>query len=56
MLIQIEVTFIFEYQIKFPRESMAQYITMLVTCGCNQILFHATPHHDGSHYEKQMIS
>ena len=35
---------------------MVQYITMLVTCEPNQILFHAMPHLDGSHCEKQIVS
>ena len=31
---------------------MIQYITMLILCESNQILFHAMPCHNGSHYEK----
>ena len=31
---------------------MIQYITMVFMYEHNQILFHVTPHHDGSHYEK----
>ena len=53
---QIEITFEFEYQIGFSREFTIQYITMLITCECNQILFHIMSCHDGSHYEKQIVS
>ena len=35
---------------------MIQYIMMLYTYEHNQILFHIMPCHDGSHYEKQIIS
>ena len=54
--IQIEITFKFEYQIRFSREIMIQYITTLIMCEHNHILFHVMPHQDGSHYKKQIIS
>ena len=52
LYIQIEIAFEFEYQIRFSRQFMIQYMTTLLTCECNQILFHITPCHDGSHCEK----
>ena len=29
---------------------------MLISIECNQILFYIMPHHNGSHYEKQILS
>ena len=42
----------FEYQIRFSRELMIQYITTLYMYEHNGILFQVMPCHDGSQYEK----
>ena len=46
---QLEFTFEFEYQAGFSGKFTIQYITTLITCECKRILFHITPHHDGSY-------
>ena len=35
---------------------MIQYIAMLITCECNGILFHVTPHHHSFHCDSQLVS
>ena len=39
---QVETTFEFEYQTRFSREFMIQYISTLLMYECDQILFHVT--------------